>query len=80
MIWGGAALLCFMLKALVPVPAVGQIALAVPVGGVAMLLFLRSGAIAQSDREILANLMHGRESALLRRLGLAPGVAPTQVV
>jgi hypothetical protein len=36
------------------------------------LAFLRSSGISQSDREILANLMHGREAGLLRWLGLAP--------
>jgi hypothetical protein len=40
--------------------------------GVGALAYLRSSGISQSDREILANLMHGREARLLRWLGLAP--------
>jgi O-antigen/teichoic acid export membrane protein len=74
-IWGGAALTCFLLKAVVPLPSIAQVAMGVLVCGAGVLLFVRSGAIAQSDREILANLMHGRESALLNRLGLAPRAA-----
>jgi O-antigen/teichoic acid export membrane protein len=42
--------------------------------GAAALVCFRSGAISQSDREIMANLMHGRESRLLHRLGLAPRI------
>jgi O-antigen/teichoic acid export membrane protein len=73
-IWGAAALVCFLLKILLPLPAIAQVALGLLVCTGGVLLFLRSGAISQSDREIMANLMHGRESRLLHRLGLAPRI------
>lgn len=74
-IWGTAALACAAVKHFVPMPATANIAFGVLACGASVLLFLRSGAIAQSDREILANLMRGKESAVLRWLGLAPVVA-----
>jgi O-antigen/teichoic acid export membrane protein len=71
-IWGAAALLCYLVKEVLPMPAIAQLAVGMLVCAAGVLAFLRSGAISQSDREILANLMHGRESRLLHVFGLAP--------
>jgi O-antigen/teichoic acid export membrane protein len=71
-IWGAAIALCVLLKQLLPVPALGQLIIGGVVCAGASLLFIRSSAISNSDREILGGVLHGRESAVLRWLGLAP--------
>ena len=73
LIWGSVVVVCTLLRTFLPQwPAIAQMALGGVISGVGGLAFLRSAGISQSDREILANLMHGREARLLRWLGLAP--------
>jgi O-antigen/teichoic acid export membrane protein len=75
-IWGVVTVLCFAVKQAPGLPDILQLAIGAVMCGCGVLVFLRSGAIAASDRELLANLMHGRESILLNWLGLAPRTVP----
>ena len=73
LVWGTVIAICSLLRMfLPPLPAIAQLAIGALICGIGALAFLRSSGISQSDREILANLMHGREARLLRWLGLAP--------
>jgi O-antigen/teichoic acid export membrane protein len=70
LVWGVALLACFELKRLFPAPPVVAVACGVVVCGLATLVYLRTPALARSDRELLAQLFHGREARLLHRLGV----------
>ena len=73
LVWGSVIIVCSLLRMFLPqLPAIAQMALGGVICGLGALAFLRSPGISQSDREMLANLMHGREARLLRWLGLAP--------
>lgn len=73
LVWGSVIAICSLLRVfLPPLPAIVQMGLGGVICGIGALAFLRSSGISQSDREILANLMHGREAGLFRWLGLAP--------
>jgi O-antigen/teichoic acid export membrane protein len=69
-LWGGVALLCIALKTSVAAPAVVHLALGAVLCGAAVLLYVRTPAIARTDRDILASLFHGREARTLERLGI----------
>jgi O-antigen/teichoic acid export membrane protein len=75
-IWGGAIAVCLGIKRIVAGPPIVQLTC----GGLVMIaglaLYVRSRAICASDRELLAGVLHGRESALLRWLGLVAPAAP----
>lgn len=75
LIWSAVVLTCSLLRAVLHLPAVGNLAVGVVLCGLGVLLYLRSPAISQSDREILANILHGREARMLRWLGLTPRAA-----
>lgn len=70
LIWGGAIAICFELRNLLVLPPIAALACGVVVCGVAALLYVRSPALCESDRELLAQLFHGREARLLQRLGV----------
>ncbi|MEP7242831.1 MAG: lipopolysaccharide biosynthesis protein [Gammaproteobacteria bacterium] len=71
-IWGAAIGICFALRMTLPVPPSIQLILGAVVCVIALLAYIRSPAIAQSDRETLANVLHGREVRVLNWLGLVP--------
>jgi hypothetical protein len=72
-IWGSVVAVCSLMRMFLPrLPAIVQLTIGVMACGVGALAYIRSSGISQSDREILATLMHGREARLLRWLGLAP--------
>ena len=73
LVWGSVVVACSLLRLSLPqLPAIVQLLIGAVTCGLGALVFLRSAGISQSDREILANLMHGREARYLRWLGLAP--------
>ncbi len=73
LVWGSVVIVCSLLRMFLPqLPAIAQMALGGVICGLGALAFLRSPGISQSDREMLANLMHGPEARFLRWLGLAP--------
>jgi hypothetical protein len=71
-LWGAAAGICMGLKALVHGPALAQMIVGGCVVGAAWLMHLRTQAITQSDRDLLAGVLPARAAPLLRRLGLSP--------
>jgi O-antigen/teichoic acid export membrane protein len=72
LIWGSAAALCFGLKALLPVPPIVDLILGALICAAAGVIHIRSNAFAVSDREILGGVLHGREAAALRWIGMLP--------
>jgi O-antigen/teichoic acid export membrane protein len=72
LIWGGAIVTCYGLKLVFDAPLIVHMVLGIFVCGIAWLFFVRSPAVSQSDREILAGVFHGREAQALRWLGLMP--------
>jgi O-antigen/teichoic acid export membrane protein len=75
LIWAIAIGASMTIKVTLKVPALIHLVVGAMVCAAALLVFARSSAISSSDREILASVLHGRESMLLRWLGLAPRVA-----
>ncbi len=72
LIWGSAVIICFLLRMVMRVPPVMSLIVGAAVCLAAGLAFVRSPAISDSDREILGNVLHGREAILLRWFGLLP--------
>jgi O-antigen/teichoic acid export membrane protein len=73
LVWGGAVGLCIALRHLLPGPPIVAMAAGALICGLALLLYVRTPALCASDRELLAQLFHGREGRLLHKLGvLAP--------
>jgi len=72
LIWGTVVAVGYGLKAVINVPPIVQMALGIVVCGLAWLFYVRSPALSQSDREILAGVLHGREARILRWLGVFP--------
>ncbi len=76
LLWGGAVGLCWLIKAFVPVNALLQLIIGAVICIAAFFLHIRTPAIADSDRSLLTQLMHGRESRLLRLLGISHPMQP----
>lgn len=70
LVWGGAILLCIELKRAVAAPPLVALACGIVVCGLATLIYVRTPALSGSDRELLAQVFHGREARLLHRLGV----------
>jgi O-antigen/teichoic acid export membrane protein len=70
LLWGAAVALCCLLKVLLDVPALVQLIIGAAICAAAALLYLRTPAISATDRALLASVLGGRESGILRRLGL----------
>jgi len=69
-IWGGAILACSVLKSTLHTPPIVSLACGAVVCLLAAWLYVRSPALARTDRELLGQLFHGREARLLQRLGV----------
>lgn len=72
LLWGTVIVLAFALKTAIPAPPLVHLFLGGILCVVGALVYLRSPAIAQSDREILGEVLHGKEQKLLRWVGLLP--------
>lgn len=72
MVWGGAVLACLMARAAFPAPDWCHLFAGAAIVSVATLIYIRTPAIASSDRELLQSLFHGRELRLLGLVGLCP--------
>jgi O-antigen/teichoic acid export membrane protein len=70
LVWGTAILLCLELKRALAAPPLVAMACGVVVCGLAVLIYVRTPALSRSDRELLAQVFHGREARLLHRLGV----------
>ncbi len=64
-IWGPCLVLCFALKQLPAVSPGLHLLVGAVLCGVGTFLYVRSPALAPSDREILASVFHGREARFL---------------
>ena len=69
-IWGGAVALCLGLKHVTSWPPIFDLLGGMFVVGVGWLLYIRCPAVSHSDREIIGNLLHGREARILRWIGV----------
>ncbi|HEX4052486.1 MAG TPA: lipopolysaccharide biosynthesis protein [Steroidobacteraceae bacterium] len=79
-IWGPLIAVCGALRSLLPhVPPAAHLAIGVCVCALGVLAFLRSAGISESDRQILASVMHGREGRALHWLGLMPSALAPQL-
>ncbi len=77
LMWGGAVGICCTLKWLVPGPSYVQLSMGIAVFACIALICARSAVLCRSDRELFLRLFHGRETRILRFLGVltAPGGA-----
>lgn len=70
LLWGAAAVLCCLLRAVLDIPALIQLIIGAIITTATVLIYLRTPAISSSDRALLATLLGSRSAGLLRRLGL----------
>jgi O-antigen/teichoic acid export membrane protein len=70
LLWGAIAAICYAARRGLPAPPVLHLAFGVLLCGLGLLIYVRTPAIAASDREILTSVFHGKEARLLQRLGL----------
>lgn len=68
-IWGTYVALTHALKS-VAMPDVAQMACGAALAAIASLLYVRSSALSSSDRTLFQSILHGKETRLLRLLGL----------
>jgi len=69
-IGGGAIAICYVLKSTMNAPAIVDLACGAVVCTLATLLYLRTPAISESDRQILSSVFRGREIRILAWLGV----------
>jgi O-antigen/teichoic acid export membrane protein len=72
LIWGAVIAIGYALKASLAVHDVVHLAIGAVVCGLAVLVHVRSAALAPSDRSILESVFGGRERRVLSLLGLLP--------
>ena len=77
LIWGGAILACTELRRVTHAPPIVALASGLVICAAAALLYVRSPALSKSDRALLAQLFHGREARLLKRLGVLHELSPS---
>lgn len=70
--WGAFVLVAYGLREALPLPDIGNLAIGVVLVVIAALLYVRSPALATSDRRLFETVLHGREARILRRLGFLP--------
>jgi len=75
LIWGAAVLASLGVRRL-PMAPLAALACGLIICLAAMLAYVRSPALSRSDRELLAQLFHGREARLLQSLGILPRLGP----
>lgn len=71
-LWGTVIVLAYALKAAIPAPPLVHLIFGAMLCIAGALVYLRSPAIAKSDREILGEVLHGKEQKLLVWIGLIP--------
>ncbi|MGA2364391.1 MAG: lipopolysaccharide biosynthesis protein [Steroidobacteraceae bacterium] len=76
LVWTPVIAICLLLKRLSVVPPVLQLFIGGLACAIGLLIYVRTPAIANSDRLILGSVFHGKEVRIMRRLGLiAPDAA-----
>jgi len=71
-IWGAAIGTCYALRAATNLSPILNLISGAIICGFAAMIYIRGPALTRSDREILAGVLHGRESRILGWLGLVP--------
>jgi O-antigen/teichoic acid export membrane protein len=71
-IWGAVMAISYSAKQFIPAPDVVHMALGLACCAAASVLYVRSAALSASDREILGNVLRGKEARLLRWVGVLP--------
>jgi O-antigen/teichoic acid export membrane protein len=77
LLWGAVIAADYALKQYVGGPGILQLTCGVLTSLVGLLVYIRTPAIAASDRVILASILHGRETRALHWLGLSRAPAPS---
>jgi O-antigen/teichoic acid export membrane protein len=70
LMWGGAIAVCYALKAYIPGPSYVQLGMGILVFTCVGLVCVRSPVLCGTDRELMQRLFQGRETRLLRFLGV----------
>ncbi|MDP9009205.1 MAG: lipopolysaccharide biosynthesis protein [Pseudomonadota bacterium] len=70
LIWGGAVGICYALKVLLPIQSALQLGMGILVFSCIALISVRSPVLCASDREVFHRLFEGRETRLLKWLGV----------
>lgn len=74
-LWGAAVVVCYGLKALLPIPPLPELL----IGGVVCcaigVVYVRSPVLSESDRSIMAGILGEKAAGLMRRLGLLPAAS-----
>ncbi len=68
-IWGAVVCICYGLKAVLPVPAVFQLAMGAVIFIIAGLIYIRSPALSASDRDILRSVVPEKAARIMQRVG-----------
>ncbi len=71
-IWGAAVIACLVVRAQWHVATIFHLFAGLIICALAVLIHIRSGVIATTDRQLLASLFQGKESRGLQWLGLMP--------
>jgi O-antigen/teichoic acid export membrane protein len=71
-LWGAVVGACYGLKALMPLPALFQVAMGIVVFALAILVFIRTPVLSVSDREILRSVMPEKATRIMQRVGFLP--------
>lgn len=72
LVWGSTIGLAYAMKQAMNTPPLLDLAAGAALFAISSLIFIRSPALSQTDREVLASVLHGREAKALRWLGLLP--------
>jgi O-antigen/teichoic acid export membrane protein len=70
LLWGTLTTICYSLKVVVPAPAIIQLLFGALICGAGILTYVRTPALASTDRQMLAKVFHGKEARILQFLGL----------
>lgn len=68
--WAGVVGACLLLKSWTDVPKFLDLLAGLAFCGLGVLVHIRTAALSDADRQILANVLRGREAQLLKRVGL----------
>lgn len=74
-LWGGVVAAGYIMKSLLPGPPLAHMLFGVLMCGAGLLVYVRTPAIAHSDRQILSTVFKGKEARVLQRLGVIKAAA-----
>jgi O-antigen/teichoic acid export membrane protein len=70
LLWGTVTTVCYLVKTTVPAPAILQLFFGALICSSGVLIYVRTPAMASTDRQMLASVFHGKEARILRFFGL----------